>query len=114
MHHFYESNDTSMTAEEHTDLEDKAKVAADTFRAAFRSNIAENERFLLGISEEHVLQTLLTWATSTGLPAVEGTTMVPRTEFALADVFSDHLMGLTSEPADPSEPSKWPFIRKIR
>ncbi|OCT52141.1 hypothetical protein CLCR_07998 [Cladophialophora carrionii] len=51
---------------------------------------------------------------SRGLPVMDGTNMVPRTEFASADIFSDHLMGLTSEPADASEPSKWPFIRKIR
>ncbi|EXJ72753.1 uncharacterized protein A1O5_03900 [Cladophialophora psammophila CBS 110553] len=113
-HHLHEhDDDTSMTADDCGDLQEKAKAAKDTFRAAFRNHLTQNERFLLDDPEEHVLQTLLTWAVSTGLPVVGGTNMVPRTEFARAEVFSNHLMGLTSEPADASEPSKWPFIRKI-
>jgi hypothetical protein len=111
-HHLHD--DTSMMADDRTDLQKKAEVARDTFHAAFRNHLRQNEQFLLDNQEGDVLQTLLTWAMDTGLPVVEGTNMVPRTEFASADIFSDHLMGLTSEPANASEPSKWPFIRKIR
>lgn len=114
IHHLHETQDTGMTADDRRDLHDKAKAAEDTFQAAFRDHLEQDERFLLDNPQENVLQTLLTWATSTGLPVVEGTSMLPRVEFARADMFSDHLMELTSEPVRPSEPSKWPFIRKIR
>jgi len=113
-HHLNESQNTNITADDRRDMHDKAKAAEDTFQAAFRDRLEQDERFLLDNPQENVLQTLLTWAASTGLPVMEGTSMLPRVEFASADMFSDHLMELTSEPVRPSEPSKWPFIRKIR
>ncbi|KIX08785.1 uncharacterized protein Z518_03442 [Rhinocladiella mackenziei CBS 650.93] len=117
-YHLREPDDNRMTADERHELEEKAKTAQaaqDTFRAAFRDHLAHSDRFLLDEPEENVVQTLLTWAMSSGLPLTKGPGGNPRKEvFDDARKCSDHLMGLTSEPISPNEPSKWPFIRKIK
>ncbi|KIW96149.1 uncharacterized protein Z519_03216 [Cladophialophora bantiana CBS 173.52] len=112
-HHLHEHDDTRTTADHRGALQENAKAAKDTFCAAFGNYLAQNERFLLDYPEENVLQTLQTWAVSTGFPVGE-TNTAPRIEFARAEDCSNHLMELTSEPVDATEPSKWPFIRKIR
>jgi hypothetical protein len=111
-YHQPEPHASDVTAEDREDLENNAKAAEDTFNAAFRDRIGENEGFRLDGAE--ALETLMTWVASIGLPVVEGINIVPRTKFSNTETFSQHLMELTSEPVEPTEPSKWPFIRKIR
>lgn len=111
-HHQPEPNAAGVTAEDREDLQNNANAASHTFNAAFRDRIGENEG--LRLDDAEALETLMTWAASTGLPVVEGTNMLPRTEFSDPETFSQRLMELTSEPVEPTEPSKWPFIRKIR
>lgn len=100
---------------ERRDLEEQAKVAEDTFLAAFRNHLAQNKKFLLDSPEATVLQTLLTWARNSGLPLVERTGTNPEREsFYDASRCSDRLTELTSEPHSLNEFSAWPFIRKIK
>jgi hypothetical protein len=104
-----------MSEDERKDFEEKAKVAQDTFRAAFRNHLIQNEQFLLDGPEETVLETLLTWTRESGSPLMEGAGSIPRREIvADAEQCSRHLMELTSEPNSIREPSVWPFIRKIK
>ncbi|OAP58566.1 hypothetical protein AYL99_07656 [Fonsecaea erecta] len=108
-YHLPESN------EKQSDLEEKAKVAEDTFRAAFRSHRTYNEEFLLDNPEATVLQTLLTWARNSGLPLRDTPGAGPEIEFFNeAEQCSDRLVEITSEPNSSNEASAWPFIRKIK
>jgi hypothetical protein len=114
-YHLRALHDDDMPGEERRDLEEKAKVAQDTFLAAFRNRLAQNERFLLDSPEATVVQTLLTWARNSGLPLTERAGTDPEREiFNDASRCSDRLTVLTSEPNSLNEVSAWPFIRKIK
>ena len=114
-YHLRALHDDDMTGDELRDLEEKAKVAQDTFLAAFRDHMAQNDQFLLDSPEATVVQTLLTWARNSGLPLMERAGTDPEREiFNDASRCSDRLTELTSEPNSPNEVSAWPFIRKIK
>jgi len=96
-------------------LEDKAKLAQDTFQAAFRNRSMQNEKFLLDGPEGTVVETMLTWARESCQPLMERTDSIEnRNVIADAEQCSRQLMELTSEPASTNEPSVWPFIRKVK
>jgi hypothetical protein len=90
------------------DFEDKAKIAQDTFRAMFRGRI-DSEQFLLGDSEDTVLETLRSWAESMGPSAISGREI----RLTLEDC-SALLMQLTSEQTSDRQPAVWPYVRKIK
>ncbi|KEF63679.1 uncharacterized protein A1O9_01657 [Exophiala aquamarina CBS 119918] len=114
-YHLRSLHDDGMLEDERRDLEDKAKVAQDTFHAAFRNHLAQNEQFLLDNSEATVLQTMLTWARNSGLPLTESDSAdLQREIFSDASSCSDRLTELTSEPNSLDEFSVWPFIQKIK
>lgn len=100
---------------ERKDFEKKANLAQDTFQAAFRNRLGQNEQFLLDPSEQTVLETLRRWTRESirmlvgRAEGVEG-----RDILADAQQCSNRLLELTSEPTSIIEPSVWPFIRKIR
>jgi hypothetical protein len=114
-YHLHVLRDDQVQGDERTDIEEKAKVAQDTFHAAFRQRLAQNEQFLLDRSEGAVLETLLNWARESGLPLMETSgTDLKEEIFDNASDCSDRLAELTSEPNSPYEISAWPFIRKIK
>ncbi len=114
-YHLRAVKDDEVRREDLRDIEEKAKVAQDTFYAAFRNRLAQNEQLLLDSPEITVLETLVTWARNSGLPLKEvADTELKRETFESASDCSDRLAELTSEPNSPSETSAWPFIRKIR
>lgn len=98
---------------EMTDVEDReakelmASRARDTFRAMFRGLLTD-EAFLLGSSEQDVLQTLNFWL-DTARPQSSG-----RTVGLTLSACSDILAHLSSDFASESGPAAWPFIRKIK
>ena len=111
----YHLHRDDMSEDDRKDFEEKAKVAQDTFRAAFRNYPIENEQFLLNVPEAVVLQTLLTWTRESGPPLMEGSDGIQRREVVVnEEQCSRRLMELTSEPNSIREPSVWPFIRKIK
>lgn len=111
-HHFHRDD---MTEDDRKDFEEKAKVAQDTFRAAFRNYLLGNEQFLLNESEAAVLETLLTWIRESGPPLMEGSDGIQRRDVVVdVEQCSRHLMELTTEPNSMTGPSVWPFIRKIK
>jgi hypothetical protein len=111
----YHLHGGDMSEDDRKDFEEKAKVAQDTFRAAFRSYLIENEQFLLDWPEAAALETLLTWTRESGPPLMEGSDGIQRREVVVnVEQCSTRLMELTSEPSSIREPSVWPFIRKIK
>ena len=104
----YHLHRMDMDRDEKKDLEEKAQIAQDTFRAMFRGRL-DNEQFLTDEPEDSVLGTLRSWTQDMG-PSTIGEREVRST---LADC-SALLMRLTSEQTSAQEPAVWPYIRKIK
>ncbi|KAF4626102.1 hypothetical protein G7Y89_g12058 [Cudoniella acicularis] len=104
----YHLHSAEMERQEREDLEDRANVARDTFRAMFRGRLG-NEQFLMQSPEAAVMQTLQSWAAEFGTSSAGGR----ETQRTIEDC-SALLMRLTSEENSTQEPAKWPYIRKIK
>jgi hypothetical protein len=104
----YHLHRADMDPQEREDLEDRANVARDTFRAMFRGRLGD-EQFLTLSSEATVMQTLKSWAAEFGNSSAGG-----REEQHSIEDCSTLLMRLTSEENSTQEPAKWPYIRKIK
>lgn len=93
---------------EREDLEDRANLARDTFRAMFRG-LLRDEQFLTLSPESDVMETLNSWVAESGISSAND-----REEKQSIDECSRLLMQLTSEESSDQQPAKWPFIRKIK
>jgi hypothetical protein len=113
-YHSLEPSDIETLADDREVLKIRSDLARDTLWAAFRTQLEQDERFLLENTLEDALLTLLTWAKSTGMPAADKTQMTTRSEFPDHRSCTEHLAMLTSDPTDTDEPAKWPLIRKIK
>ncbi len=89
------------------DLEKLAQVAKDTFQAMFRGHLGDEE-FLLQWSESRVMRTFRSWVAETDYSPIG------RQSFSSLEDCSAHLMPLTSEQNRTEEPSKWPYIRRVK
>ncbi|KAK5988118.1 hypothetical protein PT974_12258 [Cladobotryum mycophilum] len=105
-HYHLQQND--LDAGEREDFEQRANVARDTFRAMFGPRL-NGDQFLLLESESVVLDSVLSWVREVFPSTVSGR----HVNSSLAEC-SDRLMRLTSEVSGNSQPSVWPFIRKIK
>ncbi|KAJ0114119.1 hypothetical protein J7T55_007953 [Diaporthe amygdali] len=94
--------------EEHKYLEERANIAADTFRTMFRG-ILGDESWLLKESQEVILEQFQTWVSSANALQSRDRQVVTSLEDC-----SSLLMQLTSEVPAASAPATWPYIRKIR
>ena len=94
--------------QEREDLEDRANLARDTFRAMFRGRLGD-EQFLTLSSESAVMETLKSWVAESRFSSASD-----REEQHSINECSTHLMRLTSEESSNQQPAKWPFIQKIK
>ncbi|KAI5461911.1 hypothetical protein BGZ63DRAFT_423233 [Mariannaea sp. PMI_226] len=97
-----------MDPTERKESDERATQALHTFQAMFNGRL-NNEEMLLKGSETRVLNRLKVWAADarpSGISHRQSTNSLKSC--------SARLMGLSSEPSSSTEPSKWPFIRKIR
>ena len=90
-----------------SNLQDLAEVARDTFQTMFRGRLGD-EQFLLQWSESRVIRTFRSWV------AEADYSPTGRQTFSSLEDCSAHLMPLTSEQNRTEEPSKWPYIRKVK
>ena len=90
-----------------SDLQDLAELARDTFQAMFRGRLGD-EQFLIQWSESRVKRTFRSWV------AEADHSPSGRQTFSSLEDCSAHLMPLTSEQNWTEEPSKWPYIRKVK
>jgi hypothetical protein len=88
--------------------DDKAQIAIDTFRSMFRGKL-NDEEWIITEDEETVLNQFRRWAG-------EARRLYPpcRQIAQTLEECSAILVPLSSEPNDPSRPSIWPYIRKIK
>jgi len=105
--HFH-LNGPDLDPREREDLEDRANLARDTFRAMFRGQLGD-EQFLTLSSESAVIETLKSWVAESGISSTGD-----REEQHSINECSTLLMRLTSEEISNQQPAKWPFIRKIK
>ncbi|KAJ4363421.1 hypothetical protein N0V83_009714 [Neocucurbitaria cava] len=93
-------------------LEEKARLASETFRASFRERLEQTPSVLSTMPFKRAIETMVEWA-SHQLPQQSG-----QESFNTVEGCSSRLRDLTSEPHDflPYESSRtcWPFIQKIR
>lgn len=96
-------------------VKEKHDIARDTFQAAFRNQLNQNERLLVDGSEESVLESLLAWTREICPPLMQDAAARLRRDIAAtAEECSRKLMELTSELGQAGGSAVWPFIRKIR
>ncbi|TVY32961.1 hypothetical protein LSUB1_G006630 [Lachnellula subtilissima] len=105
--HFH-LHEPDLDPREREDLEDRANLAKDTFRAMFRGRLGD-EQFLTLSSESVVMETLKSWVAESRISSASN-----REEQQSINECSTHLMRLTSEESSNQQPAKWPFIRKIK
>lgn len=101
-------NGDEMDEADRRDMEERAKVARDTFRAMFRGRL-ENEGFLVSKGKSSVLRTLTRWAEEERPSAIS-----TRQSGLSATSCSTTLMKLSSEPPGRKEPATWPYIRNTK
>lgn len=105
-------NDTESENAEAKDLEDRAKIARDTFLAAFRGLDGLTEK-LLTLPEDQARKALQNAIVA--LYSKIGASKEARKEtFTNMDQCSARLMELTSDSTDSSKLVQWPLIQKIR
>lgn len=100
----------SLDEEARKDLEARANIATDMFRAMFRGFLQDDD-WLLEESQDAILEQFHEWmtsATSNGLQS-------PSSQVVTSlEQCSSLLMQLTSEALDAEVPAAWPYIRKIK
>jgi hypothetical protein len=106
------SNGPDMTPGEVEDLEHRARLAKDTFRAAFSHVPDYSQARLLSQPFQTTLQTLLGWASD--ILRMSGTNGQSRESFGRIEECSSRMRRLTSDIEGSGEACLWPFIRKIR
>ncbi|KAM0549840.1 hypothetical protein ACHAPJ_009282 [Fusarium lateritium] len=99
--------DEAEDAAERRDMEANAKVAKDTFQVMFRGRL-NDEASLINDPFDEVIDRLAQWA-SEAAPSPLST----RYTGVSAQVCSDTLMKLSSEPPSRNSPAIWPYIRSI-
>ncbi|KAI1326118.1 hypothetical protein F5Y16DRAFT_375824 [Xylariaceae sp. FL0255] len=105
---YFHTNKGSVDRQELKDLEDRANLARDTFRAMFRGLLV-HESMLTSTSEAQVLQTFEEWA-NTVAPRITGDRLL----MTNAEECANCLMELTSEDGSSDSAAAWPWIKKIR
>ncbi|OCL10812.1 hypothetical protein AOQ84DRAFT_374565 [Glonium stellatum] len=114
LHHSLRNDPSQEGIEQRKALEDKARRAHDTFRAAFRNHTMQ-DKFLFNERESVVLETFLTWAKESCAQLREGSDGVKnRAIITDAKQCSSQLMELMSELGSLNKPLLWPFIRKVK
>lgn len=102
-------DDEDIAQNEKNDLEEKAKLARDTFQAMFQGRL-KSEKFLIDESEESVLQILRSWVEiHINISAIGGREV--RTTSSDCAVL---LRQLTSKQLSDREPAIWPYVRSIK
>jgi hypothetical protein len=104
----YHLHHMEMEKDDRTDMEEKAKIALDTFRSMFRRKL-RNEQFLSDDLEDSVLNELRSLAQRIRPSAISGRKVRPTLEHCSA-----LLVRLTSEDNSTQEPAVWPYVRKIK
>lgn len=104
----YHLHGGEMEDAERRDMEERANLARDTFRAMFRGRL-NDERFLINQPEQDVLETLFGWA-SRERPSV----FITKQSGLSHDACSKALMELASEPPSRNRPALWPYIRSTK
>lgn len=94
--------------EDKRDLEERAAITQDTFRAMFRGRL-DSEQFLTSEPEDSVLVTLRSWAQAMIPSVINGREV----RITLAEC-SALLTRLTSEQTSGQDPVVWPYVRKIK
>jgi hypothetical protein len=90
------------------DFEEAADLAQDTFQAMFKGRL-EDELFLIQWPEQTVIETLRSWANDIGPSSTDH-----REVYNSLEDCARRLLQLTSEHNSTHEPSKWPYINKVR
>lgn len=104
--HFH-LHESEIGIDERAETEALAKQARDTFGAMFRDRL-DDETFLLGSSEQHILQILSSWLED-ARPRSDR-----RTDKMTLEACSEALAHLSSDSSSYHGPAVWPFIRKIK
>ncbi|KAG6364212.1 hypothetical protein INS49_005810 [Diaporthe citri] len=98
----------SLDEEARKDLEARANIAADTFRAMFRGFLQDDD-WLLEESQDVIVDQFHDWMTSaSGLQSPSRQVVTSLEQCSLL------LMQLTSEVPDAQMHATWPYIRKIK
>lgn len=98
----------TLDEEARKDLEARANIAADTFRAMFRGSL-QDEDWLLEESQDAILDQFNDWMMSASGPQSASSHVVTSLEQC-----SSLLMQLTSEVPHARVPATWPYIRKMK
>ncbi|KFA48769.1 hypothetical protein S40293_01516 [Stachybotrys chartarum IBT 40293] len=106
---YYHSHMSELEGEEKRDCEAKSKLAEDTFRTMFRDRLASDKGLLLDRSLKSTLATLMLWALDSRPTSFRGEKVCHTSQEC-----SDLLQSLTSESSSKTEPTFWPYIRKIK
>ncbi|KAL2276767.1 hypothetical protein FJTKL_00429 [Diaporthe vaccinii] len=104
----FHAHGESLDEEARKDLEARANIAADTFRAMFRGSLQDDD-WLLEESQDVILDQFHDWMTS-----ASGLQSPSRQVVTSLEQCSSLLMQLTSEVLDAQVPATWPYIRKIK
>jgi hypothetical protein len=104
----YYLNSMDMDQDDKKSLEERAKIARDTFQAMFRGRL-ESEQFLIDGQENSVLETLRSW-----VQEMRPSTMHGREVTFTPEDCSTILAQLTSEQCSDQQPAAWPYLRKIK
>jgi hypothetical protein len=104
----YYLNSMDMDQDDKKSLEERVKIARDTFQAMFRGRL-ESEQFFIDGQENSVLETLRSWVQEMRPSTIHGreVTLTP-------EDCSTLLAQLTSEPCSDQQPAAWPYLRKIK
>lgn len=95
-------------AEAVRELEDRAKIAVDTFQTMFRGQLLE-DRFLLDRSEDDVLRVF-----REKIEEMQPSEICGSQRAGSLEECSSLLMNLTAQQNDGERTAIWPYIRKIR
>lgn len=104
----FHTHGKSLDEEARKDLEARADIAVDLFRAMFRGSL-EDEDWLLQESQDFILDQFQTW-----IENAAGLQSPSRQVVTTLEQCSTLLMQLTSEVPDAQVPATWPYVRKIK
>jgi hypothetical protein len=104
----YHLRGADIDQQELDDFKKAADLAQDTFQAMFKGRL-EDELFLIRWPEQTVIETLRSWANDIGPSSTDH-----REVYNSLEDCATRLLQLTSEHNSTHEPSKWPYIHKVR
>ena len=112
-----EGDEDTPAAAQKPDLEDAASVAWDTFRAAFKNQALLTKDYLLQQEEKTVLDNMSSWV-DYSLPQAfyrPGDSLyVHKTSVTDVVACSNLVEQLTSESANKSVATNWPYIERVK